>query len=93
MVPRSQIEQNTSNAKTKGTMARSEAEIILLDNTVAVYRSGSDVTFYVVGSTLENGYTCRSSLCLFDSLSILLRDNLEKRVILDHLELFLIVDG
>ena len=44
-------------AKTKGTIARSEAEIILLDNTVAVYRSGSDVTFYVVGSTLAVSYT------------------------------------
>ena len=81
-------------AKTKGTMARSEAEIILLDNTVAVYRSGSDVTFYVVGSTLENEIILAEVLSgLFDSLSILLRDNLEKRVILDHLELvFLIVD-
>ena len=81
-------------AKTKGTIARNEAEIILLENAVSVYKSGSDVTFYVVGSTLENEIILAEVLDgLFDSLSILLRDNLEKRVILEHLELvFLIVD-
>jgi len=80
--------------KTKSTIARSEAEIILLENTVALYRSGADVTFVVVGNTQENELILNEVLDgLFDSLSILLRDNLEKRVILEHLELvFLIVD-
>lgn len=81
-------------AKTKSTTARNEAEIILLDNTIGVYKSGSDVTFCVVGSTNENELIlCEVLDGLFDSLSILLRNNLEKRIILEHLELvFLIVD-
>lgn len=35
------------------------AEIILIDNIVSVYRSGSDVTMHVIGSSFEVRSSCR----------------------------------
>lgn len=34
-------------------MCARAAEIILIDNIVSVYRSGSDVTMHVIGSSFE----------------------------------------
>lgn len=41
-------------AKTRSQNARNEAEIVMLDRTVSVYRQGMDVVLFVVGSAQEN---------------------------------------
>ena len=80
--------------KTQGTTARIEAEIVMIESVVAVYKSGSDVTMYVVGSAEENELLLASVLDgLYDSLSVMLKDRLDKATLLRNLEfLFLIVD-
>merc|ERR1712008_669547 len=40
--------------KTMRTNAKNEAEVIMFDNIVTVYRNSADVWFYVVGSQAEN---------------------------------------
>ena len=40
--------------KTRNSNARMEAEVLLLDNTIAVYKTGIDVQFYVIGDAEEN---------------------------------------
>ena len=60
--------------KTKNVNARVEADIALLDERVAVFRSGPDVHLYVVGSTDENELILAAVLdALHDALSALLR--------------------
>ncbi|KAG5836204.1 hypothetical protein ANANG_G00252110 [Anguilla anguilla] len=53
-----------------------------------------DLYFYVIGSSHENELMLMSVLnCLFDSLSQMLRKNVEKRALLENMEgLFLAVD-
>ena len=86
-------------SKTHCSNARMNSEVILFENTVAVYRTGIDVHFYVVGDSLENELILCSVLSgLFDAINGLLRGQLEKRVLLDNLDLVLLtvdelVDG
>ncbi|XP_022120813.1 coatomer subunit zeta-1 [Pieris rapae] len=66
---------------------RANAEIIMLDGLTCVYRSNVDLFFYVMGSSHENELILQSVLsALYESVSILLRRNVEKRVILDNLD-------
>jgi len=64
-----------------------------------VYRSNVDLFFYVMGSSQENELILVSVLnCLYDSVSQILRKNVEKRNLLDNLDLIMlaadeIVDG
>ena len=71
-----------------------EADVIVLENTVAVFRQSMDVVLFIVGSSNENELILASVLDgLYVSLSMLLRDQLEKRMVLENLEyLFLLVD-
>eukprot|EP01101_Sappina_pedata_P009027 TRINITY_DN5134_c0_g1_i1.p1 TRINITY_DN5134_c0_g1~~TRINITY_DN5134_c0_g1_i1.p1 ORF type:complete len:184 (+),score=69.72 TRINITY_DN5134_c0_g1_i1:31-552(+) len=75
------------------------SEIILFDNNVVVYRSSGDVFFYVIGSYDENELLLSSILNIFyDVLSILLRNQLDKRTVLENLDFVLLsidelVDG
>ncbi|XP_071789029.1 coatomer subunit zeta-1-like isoform X1 [Asterias amurensis] len=73
---------------------RANAEIIMLEGLTCVYRSNVDLFFYVVGSSQENELILVSVLnCLYDSISQILRKNVEKRALLDHLDAaFLAVD-
>lgn len=60
--------------KTKGVNARAEADVVLLDDNVAVFRNGIDVQVFVVGSAEENELILTLVLdALFDSLTALLR--------------------
>ncbi|GBG24730.1 Coatomer subunit zeta-1 [Hondaea fermentalgiana] len=85
--------------KTRGQNARSEAEIVMLDNTVVVYRAGIDVIFYVCGEPDENELILTTILdAMYEALSGILRSHLEKRTLLDNLDLVLLtvdelVDG
>ena len=73
---------------------KSDSEIALLEGLTIVYKSNVDLYFYVVGSSLENELILMSVLsCLFDSISLLLRRNVEKRALMRNLDsVFLIVD-
>ncbi|KAL6483514.1 hypothetical protein MHYP_G00083860 [Metynnis hypsauchen] len=73
---------------------RTDSEIALLEGLTVVYKSNIDLYFYVIGSSHENELMLMSVLnCLFDSLSQMLRKNVEKRALLENMEgLFLAVD-
>ncbi|XP_019632185.1 PREDICTED: coatomer subunit zeta-1-like isoform X2 [Branchiostoma belcheri] len=73
---------------------RANAEIIMLEGITCVYRSNVDLFFYVMGSSNENELILASVLnCLYDSVSQMLRKNVEKRALMDNLDgVFLAVD-
>ncbi|XP_007453593.1 PREDICTED: coatomer subunit zeta-1-like [Lipotes vexillifer] len=73
---------------------RTDSEIALLEGLTVVYKSSIDLYFYVIGSSCENELMLMAVLnCLFDSLSQMLRKNVEKRALLENMEgLFLAVD-
>lgn len=73
---------------------KSDSEIALLEGLTVVYKNNVDLFFYVVGSSQENELMLMSVLnCVFDTLNIILRKNVEKRVLLRHLDsAFLVVD-
>ncbi|KAJ0407996.1 hypothetical protein P43SY_000200 [Pythium insidiosum] len=85
--------------KTKNSNPRLEADIILVENIVSVFRSGSDVTMHVVGSANENEIILLSVLdAAFEAVSTLLKGRLDRHVLLDNIELVLltldeVVDG
>ncbi|ORX85224.1 coatomer protein [Basidiobolus meristosporus CBS 931.73] len=67
---------------------RTNSEIILFEGQVVVYRSSVDVYFYVVGSAEENELLLSSVLsAYYEAVSTLLRDQIEKRTVLDHYDL------
>ncbi|KAI9315005.1 clathrin adaptor complex small chain-domain-containing protein [Dichotomocladium elegans] len=78
---------------------RAQGEVILYDNQVVLYRSNIDIFFYVVGSIEENELILLSMLnAFYDAVSTLLRFQVEKRSILDNLDLVVLcldetVDG
>ncbi|KAL4657869.1 coatomer subunit zeta-1-like [Arapaima gigas] len=69
-------------------------EIAFLEGMTIVYKSSIDVFFYVVGSSQENELMLMAVLnCLFETLSQILRKNVEKRCLLDNMDgVFLVVD-
>jgi hypothetical protein len=73
---------------------KANSEIIMLDGMTIVYRSSVDLFFYIVGSTSENEIMLMNLLnCLFDSVSQMLRKNVEKKYLYDNLDLvFLLCD-
>ena len=73
---------------------KSDSEIALMDGLTVVYKSNVDLYFYVVGSSQENELILMSVLgCLYDSISLLLKRNVEKRFFLRHLDsVFLVID-
>jgi hypothetical protein len=85
--------------KTQRTSARTEVEIGMFEGYVVVYKFISDVHFYVTGGEDENELILASVLQgFFDAVAILLRNNVEKRSVLENLDLVLlcldeIVDG
>lgn len=85
--------------KTHRTGARSEAEIGLLDGYIVVYKFISDLHFYVTGGEDENEIIVATVLQgFFDAVSLLLRNNVDKKNILENFDLVLlcldeIVDG
>ncbi|XP_066934366.1 coatomer subunit zeta-1-like [Clytia hemisphaerica] len=79
--------------------SRQNAEIIMLDGLTIVYRSSVDLYFYVMGSQYENELILISVLnAFFDAVSTMLRKNVEKRFLMEHLDAVLLaidelVDG
>ena len=66
----------------------------MFEGLTCVYRSNVDLFFYVVGSSQENELILASVLnALYDSISQILRKNVEKRALLDNMDaVFLAVD-
>ena len=66
----------------------------MLDGLICVYRSNVDLLFYVIGGSQENELILMNVLnCLFDSFSIILRKNVEKKALFDNIDMvFLILD-
>ncbi|CAM9544254.1 unnamed protein product [Ascophyllum nodosum] len=77
--------------KTKNVNARSEADVVLMDEVVAVFRGGLDVHLYVVGSAEENELILTAVLdALHETLGILLRGQIDRRSLLENLALVLL---
>ncbi|CAM9800113.1 unnamed protein product, partial [Bubo scandiacus] len=73
---------------------RAGGEVACLEGLTVIYRSSIDLFFYVVGGCQENELMLSAVLaCLLDTLSHLLRREVEKRWLLDNMEgTFLVVD-
>ncbi|KAL3077333.1 hypothetical protein niasHS_013322 [Heterodera schachtii] len=73
---------------------KANADIILLDGLVCLYRYNVDLFFYVVGSANENELILQSVLnCLYEAFSTILRKNVEKKALFEHIDTsFLIMD-
>lgn len=70
---------------------RSNTEIIMLDGLTCVYKSNVDLFFYVMGNAYENELILLSVLnCLYDSISLILKKNVEKRLVLENLEIIML---
>lgn len=92
-------EQREFEKKLFQKTSRQNAEIIMLDGLTIVYRSSVDLYFYVMGSQYENELILVSVLnAFFDAVSTMLRKNVEKRFLMEHLDAVLLaidelVDG
>ncbi|CAK7291862.1 Coatomer subunit zeta-2 [Vulpes lagopus] len=74
--------------------SRTDSEIAFFGGMTIVYKSSIDLFLYVVGSSNENELMLMSVLtCLFESLSHVLRKNVEKRWLLENMDgAFLVLD-
>ncbi|VDN19488.1 unnamed protein product [Gongylonema pulchrum] len=72
--------------------SKANAEIILLDGIICVYRSNVDLFFYVMGSADENEMILVAALnCLYDSVSLVLRKNVEKKALVDNMDIAMLI--
>ncbi|KZP12994.1 snare-like protein [Athelia psychrophila] len=66
-------------------------DIILYDAHLAVYKHNLDLIFYLIGGPSENELMLGSALNAFsDAVSMLLRNTVEKRSVLENLDLVLL---
>mmetsp|Transcript_1552 Transcript_1552/g.2491 ORF Transcript_1552/g.2491 Transcript_1552/m.2491 type:complete len:191 (+) Transcript_1552:58-630(+) len=81
----------TLHKKTKNLSFRSDAEIILLDHELVVIKGSSDCRIIISGSVDENELVLVNVLdAIHDTVLALLRGQLDKRTMLDNLELVLL---
>jgi len=67
---------------------KSAGDILLIQNHLVLYKSIIDITVYVIGQEGENELMLQTLLnSFFDALSLLLRNQVEKRAILENLDL------
>ncbi|KAF2436241.1 vesicle coat component [Tothia fuscella] len=67
---------------------KTNGDVILYDNRVVVYKSDGDVMLYVVGNADENEILLfQAILALRDSLTILLKNSVDKRTIIENYDL------
>lgn len=67
------------------------AEIIMFDDVVVVYKFINDLMFYVTGSMDENEIVLANVLQgFYDSITLLLRNAVEKKTVLENLDLVLL---
>ena len=66
-------------------------DIILYDSHLAVYKHSLDLIFYFIASPQENELMLSTALnSLVEALTMLLRNSLEKRGVLENLDLVLL---
>lgn len=66
-------------------------DVIIYESHLAVYRHSLDLIFYILGTALENELMLHGALSAFhDAVSMLLRNQLEKRSLLENLDLVLL---
>ncbi|RDX43421.1 coatomer protein [Polyporus arcularius HHB13444] len=66
-------------------------DIILYDSHLAVYKHSLDLIFYIVGDPTENELMLNAALVAFsDAVMLLLRNQVEKRGVLENLDLVLL---
>ena len=89
------LEQKLMQKKKDAGSGQMDANVVLLDGTVSVFRTGHDGTgVFVVGSANENELVLAAVVDgLFEAICLLLPGSVDKRTILENLEyLFLLVD-
>ncbi|KAI7694026.1 Coatomer subunit zeta-1 [Sarcoptes scabiei] len=70
---------------------RANGEVIMLNGFTCIYRNSVDLFFYVLGSSNENALLINSIMnCLFESLSMILKKNVEKKNLLDNLDMVIL---
>jgi hypothetical protein len=68
-----------------------KGDIILYDSYLAVYKHSLDLIFYILGPSTENELMLHAALtAFFDAASLLLRNQIEKRSVLENLDLILL---
>ncbi|KAI0682597.1 coatomer protein [Earliella scabrosa] len=66
-------------------------DIILYDSHLAVYKHSLDLIFYIIGDPAENELMLHAALVAFsDAVYMLLRNQVEKRGVLENLDLVLL---
>ncbi|XP_021294242.1 coatomer subunit zeta-2-like [Herrania umbratica] len=80
--------------KTLKSNARTEAEITMFDSNIVIYKFVQDLHFFVTGGDDENELVLAGVLQgLYDAISLLLRNTIDKREALENLDLiFLCID-
>lgn len=59
---------------------------------ICVYRSNVDLFFYVIGGADQNELVLISALnCLYDSISLVLRKNVEKKALIDDMDIAMLI--
>ncbi|XP_067825460.1 coatomer subunit zeta-1-like isoform X2 [Heptranchias perlo] len=71
---------------------KNDGEIAFLEGLTIIYKSSVDLYFYIIGSPQENELMLMAVLnCLFDSLSQMLRKNVEKKSLMDNMDGVLLI--
>ena len=74
-------------SKTSRTKSE-DVDVVMLDNLTILYKSRVDLYFYVLGGPKENELLLMSVLnCVFDSISIILRKNVEKSTVFENMDM------
>jgi coatomer subunit zeta len=84
-------EQKTFEKGLWGKTKKAGGDIILYEGHLAVYKHSLDLIIYFLASPLENELMLSTALgSLTDAFSLLLRNQLEKRAVLENLDLVLL---
>merc|ERR1711936_111929 len=79
-------EQSTFERKLFKKTSKTNVEVLLHEGLPIIYKPSVDLYFYVIGAPGENELMLQSVMqCLFDSLTILLRKDVEKKTIFQNL--------
>jgi len=71
---------------------KANSEIIMLDGLTVLYKSNVDLFFYVMGGGHENELMLMTVLnCLYDSISQVLRKNVEKRSLCENMDVAMLI--
>ncbi|KAM7254506.1 hypothetical protein ACFE04_003886 [Oxalis oulophora] len=75
-------------SKTLKSNARAEADVMMFENNVVIYKFFQDLHFFITGGDNENELILASVLQgFFDAVALLLRNNVDKREALENLDL------